>query len=147
MATSEIPIIPETESSSLGLESIFGSEFRVLLLTETSSSLTNINTNISFLLFSLCFSMVLFKLYFTFHFLFVGREKMIYNVFIFLDISGCLKFHGRFRGTLGCMRSHTSELQSPTSQQNTPTPFPSLLSGISSVIKLACVEISMRDHA
>jgi len=48
MATSEIPIIPETKSSSLGLENTFGSEFRVLLPTETSSSLININTNISF---------------------------------------------------------------------------------------------------
>jgi len=72
---------------------------------------------------------------------------MIYNLFIFLDLSGCLKFHGPFRGTLGSMRPHNSELQSTTSQVEYSNAYSLTQSGISPVIKPVCVEISRRDHA
>jgi len=143
-----IPIIPETESSSLGLESIFGSEFRVLLPTGTSSGLINIKTNISFFFYFHFFSLWFYLNYiFLFiSFLWVDR-KIIYNVFIFLDISGCLKFHGPFRGTIGSMRSHTSELQSLTSQMEHSNTYSLTQLGISPVIKPVCVGVSRRDCA
>jgi len=72
---------------------------------------------------------------------------MIYNLFIFLDLSGCLKFHGPFRGTLRCIRSNTSELQSTTSQVEHSNAYSLTQLGISPVIKPVCVEIIRRDCA
>jgi len=69
---------------------------------------------------------------------------MIYNVFIFLDLSGCLKFHGPFCGTLSYTRSHTSELKSPTSQVEHSNAYPTTPIGVlhrrfkSVVVEVTC---------